>query len=261
MAPPYAPCDATATTLTEWALLLALLAAAYVQLSPPPAAAVAALYGRVRAWAAPRSPLPATPSDAWALVPHAGATWVLMQSPTRPALARLMVPGWVFGPAWVVFYAGIAATVWAAATARGDAALPPATLDRLLATTLAHLALNKLWTPVFWAGAAAGARAHDMAAARSAGGVVPRSVAAVPAGAWLWLDGAGRPTPPGRAGAIATLLASLALIVGNLVTAGVVADALRGAGRGGAAAAWGCYCAWLAYATFLNALSAAYYWP
>jgi len=53
-------------------------------------------------------------------------------------------PGWVFGPVWTVLYALIAVAGWLVWREVG--------IDRSIAAYAVQLALNALWTPIFFAG-------------------------------------------------------------------------------------------------------------
>ena len=53
-------------------------------------------------------------------------------------------PGWVFGPTWTVLYVLIAVAGWLVWREAG--------LDRSIAVYAVQLALNALWTPIFFAG-------------------------------------------------------------------------------------------------------------
>jgi tryptophan-rich sensory protein len=58
-------------------------------------------------------------------------------------------PGWLFGPVWTVLYAAMAAAAWRLSRRRQEGASEAAALLRLW---WLQLALNFLWTPLFFAG-------------------------------------------------------------------------------------------------------------
>jgi tryptophan-rich sensory protein len=62
----------------------------------------------------------------------------------RLDLPAFAPPGWVFGPVWTVLYVLIAVAGWLVWREVG--------LDRSIAVYAAQLALNALWTPIFFAG-------------------------------------------------------------------------------------------------------------
>jgi tryptophan-rich sensory protein len=62
-------------------------------------------------------------------------------------------PGWLFGPVWTLLYAlmGIAAfLVWRAGTERGDVRTERGDVRTALGLFVAQLALNGIWTPIFF---------------------------------------------------------------------------------------------------------------
>ena len=234
-------------TRNEWCCLLAWLAITYLQLSYTSMGEARALYERVRMWATRGTQV----RGAKALVPWANASWFLVMNKAYPWSTNLLVPSAVFGIMWAVLYGIQAVTLWSATK---DPSLTLANVDYLYTAALVHLLLNKLWTPVFWMGARMAARYHDAMTQADVFDSAP------PSGEWVHMKDSERIKPWGIGWARFSLILSLLIILGNLVSAIIVTEALGRFDRIADMVLWIVYCVWLLYAFFLNLVSVWYYY-
>lgn len=213
-----------------WATVILFVTATYVQASSISPSDMRALHAAVRGWH-----VAAATGDGYAMKPESGFNRGLVPPPA------------VFGMVWLALFAVIGITGALAHLELGAPTFDGDLYLRFIRLWMANVVLTKLWTPLYWAGASAcHAANHAVYRGKFPGKGQGKSVGYQGGG-----SGVGR----------GLLVLSILTLAGTLFTCIWIAVILTTReDLCWAAALWGVYAAWLAFAFVLNIDAARYYW-